>query len=211
VTALALSRELTTAPPATLTRSQPSSEDLAAYLPQVGIITRELWIRYAYLLRGRMEYEDLYHFGVEGLLRARKQWRSNKPGTFWNYAEYVVRGYMFDSIRGDHIIPMQRPDRMYKGKLLQGRLKPRLESLPDDDYREFACVDKYKDPMLRNLIARLLNERETLLIQMYYFEDANLTQIGDILGLGEARMSQILKDVLRRLRAAIEYHYTVGD
>jgi len=213
VTALALSRGVTTAPPVTLARSQPSSEDLAAYLPKVETITTELWIRYVHILRGRVEWEDLYHFGVEGLMRARNQWRSGQPGTFWNYAEFVVRGYIFDSIRGDHIIPMQRPDRIDRrnGKLLRGRIKPRLESLPDYDYSEFARYDKYKDPLLRNLIYRLLTQREIMLIQMHFFEDATLTQVGDVFGVGEARMSQILKDVLRRLRAAIAYHATIGD
>lgn len=205
------SRNNNSTPPGCLTLGQSRSEDLAAYLPRVEFLTREMWIRYAGLLRGRLEWDDLFHTGVVGLMRARKQWRSGQDGTFWNYAEYVVRGFMFDSIRSDHIIPMQRPDKVYKGKLLRGRLKPKLESLPDYDYREFAVWDKYKDPMLRNLMHRLLTRREIILIQMYYFEEATLTQIGDVLGVGEARMSQILTAVLKRLRDGIEYHASVGD
>ncbi len=207
MTTLARSRSDSETPPVhALTLGQPRSEDLAAFLPKVGIISREIWIRYAYLLRGRMEYEDLYHFGVEGLMRARRQWRDHNPGTFWNYAEHVVRGYMIDSIRSDHIIPWQRPDRTDKhGRLFRARLKPYLVPMPDYDYREFARHDKYKDPMLRKLMSRILTDREALILHMHFWEDTNMTEIANVFGVSEARISQICKDVCRRLRAGMEF------
>ncbi len=47
------------------------------------------------------------------------------------------------------------------------------------------------------------NEREQIIIQLYYFEELTLKEISDILGITESRISQIHKSVLRKIRIAI--------
>ena len=45
-----------------------------------------------------------------------------------------------------------------------------------------------------------LNEKEQLIIQLYYFEELSLKEIADILNLSESRISQIHKKVIKKIR-----------
>ncbi len=45
-----------------------------------------------------------------------------------------------------------------------------------------------------------LNEKEQMIIQLYYFEELSLKEIADILELSESRISQIHKKVIKKLR-----------
>jgi RNA polymerase sigma factor for flagellar operon FliA len=45
-----------------------------------------------------------------------------------------------------------------------------------------------------------MNEREQLVIQLYYFEELSLKEISEILGITESRISQIHKNVIKKIR-----------
>lgn len=47
------------------------------------------------------------------------------------------------------------------------------------------------------------NEREQLIIQLYYFEELNLKEISEILSITESRISQIHKAVLHKIRESV--------
>ncbi len=47
------------------------------------------------------------------------------------------------------------------------------------------------------------NEREQMIIQLYYFEELTLKEISEILGITESRISQIHKSVIRKIREAV--------
>lgn len=47
------------------------------------------------------------------------------------------------------------------------------------------------------------NEREQMIIQLYYFEELTLKEISEILGITESRISQIHKSVIRKIRDAV--------
>ena len=48
-----------------------------------------------------------------------------------------------------------------------------------------------------------LKEREQLIIQLYYYEELNLKEISEMLGISESRISQIHKKLLRKLRERV--------
>ncbi len=57
---------------------------------------------------------------------------------------------------------------------------------------------------LRQLLGRALNElqpRERQVLSLYYFEELTMKEVGAVLGVGEARVSQIHSAALVRLRA----------
>lgn len=61
---------------------------------------------------------------------------------------------------------------------------------------------------MRSLLARniaTLAEREAMVLQLYFVEELNLDEIGETLGVGAARVCQIKKSALEKLRA------TMGD
>lgn len=51
-----------------------------------------------------------------------------------------------------------------------------------------------------------LPEKERLVVTLYYNEDLNLKEIGEILGLTESRISQILSQAMARLRGRMKLH-----
>ena len=48
-----------------------------------------------------------------------------------------------------------------------------------------------------------LPERESLVMSLYYDEDLNLREIGEILGVSESRVCQIHRQALMRLKARL--------
>ncbi|PAX07946.1 sigma-70 family RNA polymerase sigma factor [Sphingomonas lenta] len=90
----------------------------------------------------------------------------------------------------------------------------RLESIDDvyqDDLPWFAssepdAFDALAEGEQRDaLVAAIagLPEREQLVIQLYYVEELNLEEIGQVLGVGQARVCQIKKSAHDRLKRAL--------
>ena len=48
-----------------------------------------------------------------------------------------------------------------------------------------------------------LDEREQLILKLYYEEDLNLKEIGEVLGIIESRVSQIRTKIILKLRAKL--------
>ncbi len=75
----------------------------------------------------------------------------------------------------------------------------------------FADVEERADEALEreNLQAavadgiRSLPEREAMVLQLYFVEEMNLEEIGQTLGIGAARVCQIKKAALDRLRGSL--------
>lgn len=49
-----------------------------------------------------------------------------------------------------------------------------------------------------------LPEREKLVMSLYYVEELNLKEIGEVLGVTESRVSQILSSVVKKLRSQLQ-------
>jgi RNA polymerase sigma factor for flagellar operon FliA len=92
-----------------------------------------------------------------------------------------------------------------------------LEDLAEDG--EEAYLDRHDtaasaDPLavledadVRRVLLRgieALPEREKLVMAMYYDEDMNLKEIGDVLGVTESRVCQLHSQAVARLRAAMQ-------
>ena len=46
--------------------------------------------------------------------------------------------------------------------------------------------------------------RLQLVMQLYYVEELNLKEIGEVLGVSESRVSQILSSVVKKLRGTLK-------
>jgi RNA polymerase sigma factor for flagellar operon FliA len=49
-----------------------------------------------------------------------------------------------------------------------------------------------------------LPEREKMVMSLYYVEELNLKEIGEVLGVSESRISQILSSVVKKLRVQLQ-------
>jgi RNA polymerase sigma factor for flagellar operon FliA len=59
-------------------------------------------------------------------------------------------------------------------------------------------VDAIKDVLMG------FEERDQMIIQLYYFEELTLKEISEIVNITESRISQIHKSVIRRIKEAVE-------
>ena len=67
-----------------------------------------------------------------------------------------------------------------------------LETVEQDD-----LIDTIKE------VLGHYNEREQMIIQLYYFEELSLKEISEMLGITESRISQIHKSVLKKIRDSL--------
>jgi len=86
-----------------------------------------------------------------------------------------------------------------------------LDEVYSDQSMWFADVEERADDMIeREQISRALAEhisslpeREAMVLQLYFVEELNLDEIGAVLGVGAARVCQIKKAALDKLRKAL--------
>lgn len=87
-----------------------------------------------------------------------------------------------------------------------------LDAIYSDRSEMFACADPNAEEQLsrEDMRAALagaisrLPRREALVLQLYFVEDLTLEEIGDALEVGAARVCQIKKQALGRLRAKLQ-------
>ena len=73
-------------------------------------------------------------------------------------------------------------------------------------YTEDNTLEKIEKQALLDKVSEVLEtlkEREQLIIQLYYYEELNLKEISEMLGISESRISQIPKKLLRKLRERV--------
>ncbi len=104
-------------------------------------------------------------------------------------------------------------------KMLQDSMSTKLFSLSDllseDDtilaekekeYEQEPLIAIQRESLLKSLAdaIRQLPEREQLVLALYYDEELNLKEIGEVLGVSESRVSQINSQAAHRLRARMQ-------
>ena len=95
-------------------------------------------------------------------------------------------------------------------KLSREFVYSRMTSLEDaGDAGESEELDPFaqlEDAQKRQLLARAiltLPEKEKLMMSLYYVEELNLKEIGEVMGVSESRVSQIHGQALARIRAKV--------
>lgn len=78
------------------------------------------------------------------------------------------------------------------------------------------CESNAKSPQQQVIMMQLtealgqavetLPEKDRLVVTLYYNEDLNLKEIGEVMGLTESRISQILSQAMARLRIKLKLH-----
>ncbi len=66
---------------------------------------------------------------------------------------------------------------------------------------------------LKNVLKKAISElpdREKLLISLYYYDDLNQKEIGEVMGITESRVSQLRSQTIMRLRAKIKEFFSVS-
>ncbi|GAB0173463.1 RNA polymerase sigma factor FliA [Helicobacter trogontum] len=80
-------------------------------------------------------------------------------------------------------------------------LDEQFNALEDGDILQY-CEQKELMEIIQKVLAKL-TEREQLIIQLYYLEELSLSEISEILDITESRISQISKEVIKKIRREI--------
>jgi RNA polymerase sigma factor for flagellar operon FliA len=200
-----------------------------------------------------IEFDDLYNYGMQGLLEAAERYDRRHGVTFQTFAYYRVRGAMFDGLRNMGWLPRHE----YARLRFEERAAAYLSNLTDreagtggaadeagavvnieDEVRQVAealggvaaifvttmegqkekgdvatgmtptpqvDIERQERDVAVEAALKELPEKERRLLQLYYFEDRPLEEVGKIMGLSKswssrlhARAVELLKDALKR-------------
>ncbi len=72
----------------------------------------------------------------------------------------------------------------------------------DDHLYEEQANDSFQQALIKNISS--LPEREAIVLSLYYNDELNLKEIGEVLSVSESRVSQIHSQALVRLRARMQ-------
>jgi RNA polymerase sigma factor for flagellar operon FliA len=91
-----------------------------------------------------------------------------------------------------------------------------LQGPGDENFVDHYCADNRPDPLQslladherRTLIAAIedLPEREQKVMALYYEQEMNLREIGEVLGVSESRICQLHSQAIARLRSRLRGH-----
>lgn len=204
--------------------------------------------------QGALRKEDLYQYGIIGLIDALDRYKEEYGVKFKTFAYRRIFGEIMDAVRKLGILNREQlkcvnkifnaidnlrnqfgreptvhevcqhaditPEEYYTAEQLNNlsfslSLNERVyENTDGTVLRQDLIADEHQDSpeelferqelknQLKALIKRL-PEKQRLVLALYYYEELTLLDIGQVLGLSESRVSQILKQTIIDLRRQI--------
>ena len=78
-------------------------------------------------------------------------------------------------------------------------------NIPDESSKQPDAIVEHQQ-FMRSVGSAIgeLPERDQLLMQLYYVEELNLKEIGEVLGVTESRVSQLLTAIVKKLRVSLK-------
>ena len=165
-----------------------------------------------------VEEKDYFQFGVEGLSEAIDRFDPDFGTKFETYAIQRIRGKIIDELRKLQIKPRTNYQNQDPNKVVYRNVSidqpfesddgftlsdiiPSEYELPDDEYhaleKKELLVQAIKD----------LNERDRLIITLYYYEHMNYKEISKILNITVSRVSQLHSKIMKELKKKIQQEY----
>lgn len=174
-------------------------------------VVRIAEIRHSRLSPASMVYrDDLVSYGIVALMSCVERFSPARNVKFETFAGPRIHGAMLDGIREmDWLKPLRRAHG-WKGRQVpkcrhistyereaesgQGVLQPIEAVAFTVDIDRLELQDKVK------LALRGLSKTEKIIVTEYYMRGQTMKAIGKSLGIHESRVSQIMKDIKRRIR-----------
>jgi RNA polymerase sigma factor for flagellar operon FliA len=204
-----------------------------------------------------IEFDDLYNYGMQGLLEAAERYDRKHGVGFQTFAYYRVRGAMFDGLRAMGWLPRHE----YQRLRFEERAAAYLSNLADreagasegaepavvnieDEMRhiaealggvaaifitsmdathesgdtaagtaaapQLAIEHRERDVAIEEALAAL-PEKERRLLQLYYFEDRPLEEVGKMLGLSKSWSSRLHARAIELLKQHLAQHAVDAD
>jgi len=193
-----------------------------------------------------IEFDDLYNYGMAGLLEAAARYDRKFGVTFQTFAYYRVRGAMFDGLRNMGWLPRHEYARLRfeeraaaylsnRSEREAGAEAPSVVNL-EDELRQIAealggvaaifvttmegqkergdvavgttptpqiSVERQEREVAIEAALKRLPDKERRLLQLYYFEDRPLEEVGKIMGLSKSWASRLHARAVDQLKDAL--------
>lgn len=160
-----------------------------------------------------LEERDYFQFGIEGLSEAIDRFDPDYGTKFETYAIQRIRGKILDELR-----KVQKKIKHNDSLEVQRIVNYSLDSSPEDDngytFTESVKSDydlpneEYeKNESIRILNEEItkLNERDRVILGLYYYEHLNYQEISQILNITVSRVSQVHSKIIKTLKNKLAY------
>lgn len=230
-------------------------EKINRFIPLVDYIASKIAMR----LPPHIDKNDLVSAGIIGLIDAINKYSPEKQVKFETYAEFRIRGAIFDELRTMDWVPRSIRKKAKKTEMIYKKLESRLQRPATDEevaremkiniksFRKliseispvsFLSLDDSKSndseqsqknlleiyqqnnsqlqsvklyhKQLIKLVSSLIDslpKQESSVISMYYYEELNMKEIGNLMKLSESRISQLHNKAIFRLRKKMKKNF----
>jgi len=200
-----------------------SPRSMSEIVEQHAILVKRIAYHLIARLPHTVDIDDLIQTGMIGLMDAAQNYDANQGASFETYAGIRIRGSMLDEIRRNDWAPRsvhrkareisaaiqsieQQKGRNANDKEIAAALGLSIEQyhqqLHESTGHHVFSLDEFNNGDEANAI-KMLPDRERLLMGLYYNEELNLKEIGEVLDVSESRVSQIHSQTVIRLRAKL--------
>jgi len=158
---------------------------------------------------------DYFQFGIEGLTEAIDRFDPDYGTKFETYAIQRIRGKIIDELRKVQIKPrVTNPDNTsepyYSNVSLNRSVDDEdgymlYEVLPDDSEEPDEIAEKNEAKELLVEAIKDLEERDRLILSLYYYEHLSYKEIAQMLNITISRISQIHTRIIENLRTKLAH------
>jgi RNA polymerase sigma factor for flagellar operon FliA len=191
--------------------SPPEEKLIREHMPLVKVFAR----RFSMRLPPNVAHDDLVGAGALGLIDSVVRRRSDKEASFACYTRIRIQGAMFDELRSHDWLPRRTntSDKNHHSGTPRPVAVVHFDDLPMGTDRTPADKSSHSNPLevlsRKRIAARLKQEldqlpkRDRLVLHLHYFKGMRLKEIGRLLGVSEARVSQIHHRALGQLKPKV--------
>jgi len=159
---------------------------------------------------------DYFQFGIEGLSEAIDRFDPEYGTKFETYAIQRIRGKIIDELRKIQIKPRStangEKEMVYSNVSLNSSYDDDdgymlYELIPNDDELPDEAMDKSEAKELLVNAIKSLDERDRLVLTLYYYENLNYKEIAQVLNITVSRVSQIHSKIILELKSILVKNY----
>ncbi len=160
-----------------------------------------------------LEERDYFQFGIEGLSEAIDRFDPDYGTKFETYAIQRIRGKILDELR-----KVQKKIKYNDSLETQKIVNYSLDNSSDDDIgynfsdsikSEYDLpsdeIEKNESINILNEEIAKLNERDRVILGLYYYEHLNYNEISQILNITVSRVSQVHSKIIKTLKNKLAY------
>lgn len=159
---------------------------------------------------------DYFQFGIEGLSEAIDRFDPEYGTKFETYAIQRIRGKIIDELRKIQIKPRSAnssdSELVYTNVSLNNSYDEEdgymlYEVIPNESELPDETMDKNEAKELLVNAIKKLEERDRLVLTLYYYENLNYKEIAQVLNITVSRVSQIHSKIIQELKHRLIRQY----